>query len=387
MTLGMEVDMLRAILCVCIAAPAFGGCGSDKSSPESPPEAGYRSHLSSVGLTPHTLDYSDPAMWLCSGGSDQNECDVDLDATKLLSDKTTSVAHHVRATNPAFDCFYVYPTVNITGATNTTDFSDVSYELDPLLAQAARFNRVCEVYAPLYRQASLVQIETGDQAAVALAAGDVAEALQYYLTNLNNGRNFVIMGHSQGTMTLITAMQALVDNDPTVRSRLISALLIGAPSGWMTASTFQNIPICATAGETGCVIAYSSFDVAAPPGANALFGASGAACVNPGDITGNSSVLLSGSYFPMHVNNSLLDTPWSPPAGITTPFVLFPDKFSAQCVFGTYNYLEIMMQADQRTTPPYRNSNIESQFGLHLVDYNLPLEDLINEVELQASNM
>ena len=113
-----------------------------------------RSHLKDVGITA-PLDYNDPALWACRPGNDPNECHANLDATEILPDGSTKLVPHVRATDPKFDCFYIYPTVALSGGGNMTDFSDIRPVLDPLLGQGARFNRLCEVYAPLYRQVSL----------------------------------------------------------------------------------------------------------------------------------------------------------------------------------------------------------------------------------------
>ena len=70
-----------------------------------------RSHLADAG-TSGTLDYSDPSTWVCRPGIDQNPCYGNLDATELLPDGGRQLQKHERATDPKFDCFYVYPTVD-----------------------------------------------------------------------------------------------------------------------------------------------------------------------------------------------------------------------------------------------------------------------------------
>jgi hypothetical protein len=110
-----------------------------------------RSNLADTG-TSGSLDYSNPSLWVCRPGIDQNPCYGDLDATELWPDGGTTVIPHERDPNPKFDCFYVYPTVDLTTNGNMTDFSNIDIVLDPLNAQAARFSEMCEIYAPLYRQ-------------------------------------------------------------------------------------------------------------------------------------------------------------------------------------------------------------------------------------------
>lgn len=379
-----------------------------------------RSHLTDAG-TSGSLDYSDPALWVCRPGIDPNPCHENLDATELLPDGGRQLVAHHRAENPKFDCFYVYPTVDLTSNGNMTNLSDISLVLDPLLSQAARFSRICEVYAPLYRQVSFVptaptggtdagdggggaDASSGDAGIgglfsspmAALALQDVRDAFKYYLAHFNKGRKFVIMGHSQGSGMLAAMMQTDVDPVPAVRAQVISALLIGGGTtvapGQTTNGTFKNIPTCTKPGETGCMIAYSSYDVASPPGANALFGRSAngeVACTNPGPLAGNSGP-YQGTYFPAKINNALLQPDNQPPQDAGTPFLLYRGLFQGNCVIKNgYSYLEVTLleqPGDPRGIPPYKNAGSESLgFGLHLADYNIPLEDLIDTVTQQAA--
>jgi hypothetical protein len=66
------------------------------------------------------------------------------------------------------------------------DFANIGITLDPLLAQAARFNEVCRMYAPLYRQNGVVPGAggapmTSGMTSFALGAADVRDAFAYYL--------------------------------------------------------------------------------------------------------------------------------------------------------------------------------------------------------------
>ena len=95
---------------------------------------------------------------------------------------------------------------------------------------------------------------------------------------------------------LTQLIQMDVDDEPGLRAKLLSALLIGGnvtvPEGKLVGGSFKNIPLCSKPGETGCVIAYNSFAKEAPPASSAAFGrASGGmqvACTAPGPLAGNS---------------------------------------------------------------------------------------------------
>ena len=90
--------------------------------------------------------YAGDSLWLCRPGSAQRSVPHATTSTPPRSSPTTrsSSSHDTRRPrSPTIDCFYVYPTVDlIRSAGNHTDFTDISFELDPLLSQAARFNRV-----------------------------------------------------------------------------------------------------------------------------------------------------------------------------------------------------------------------------------------------------
>lgn len=367
-----------------------------------------RSGLTNVGVDPAPLDYTNANLWLCRPGIDANECYGDLDATAFYPDGTSEVLTHVRAADPAFDCFYVYPTVNLTGTGNTTDLSDISHVQDALLSQGARFSRICEVYAPLYRQLAIgtAGASTGDGGSVSLngdsniAYGDVKAAFNQYLSTWNKGRKFVLIGHSQGTLMLQRLMTEMfdVDSGADLRARMISALLVGGgpsvPENEAVGGTFRNIPACTAAAQTGCIVAYNSYAKEAPPPDNALFGRSNGGneivCTSPLVLARNGG-LSKGSYVPKKLNTPAFvpNAPGGTVPPFDTPYAVFPDVFHGECVRESgFHYFQVSVgtpACDQRSVAPYRNTLTEGiGFGLHVVDFNLFLDDLIEGVKLQA---
>ncbi len=373
--------------------------GQRDTAPSGPEDPIDRSHLSDVGLT-DALDYSDPALWVCRSDHESNFCHHDIDATEILSDGSYQLVPHERAEDPEFDCFYVYPTVLLTGKANQTDFSDISIVADPLYSQASRFTALCEMYAPLYRQVGLIagQPIAGSDPAVPLQ--DVKDAFAYYLEHYNQGRNFVLMGHSQGTMMLTRMMQDDLDDNPEVLSRMISALLIGGavsvPEGELAGGTFQNIPLCSAPGDTGCVVHYASYEAEYPPSANAVFGRTSEegmeiACTNPALLAGNPD-RFEAAYLRTAFGNPSFAPDDPIPEDVATPFMIYRDTFRGQCVKRDgSSYLEISVdpdEGDQRPPPPYSTTLIRTiGMGLHLVDYNLPMGDLLEMVAQQAEAM
>lgn len=383
-------------------AGAGAGAGGQASADTTPAKTKIdRSALTDVG-TDHDLDYSDPRLWLCRPGNDPDECDRNLDATELLPDGSRRKVPHVKASDPAFDCFYVYPTVKLTSAGPMTDFSAIDITLDPLLAQGARFNELCRVYAPLYRQDGVVPgaggAPTPNDSGFDLGLNDVRNAFKYYVEHLSAGRKFVLLGHSQGTGMLTGMMMQDVDNDPALRARLISALLIGGgisvPSDAAVGGTFQNIPLCTAPRQTGCVIAYNSFSAEQPPTAMSTFAhamdGNKNGCTEPAALADRAGLPYQGSYVAlMRVNASFVQDGFDKlPTDIDTPFIVYRDVLKGACKDQDgASYLEISpvtVPNDQRPPFPYHSAAIEGALGLHLVDYNIELDDLIQAVRLQA---
>lgn len=390
--------MANRLSCLALIAFALSGCGSDDPAPPAnggpPTNKIDRSGLTDLGTGP--LDYSNPNLWACLPGNDPNECYGNLDATLFASDGTTRVVKHERAKNPAFDCFYVYPTVDLTSTSNTNSFADLSHVRDALLSQGARFSSLCEVYAPLYRQQAIQAAAlVGD---ANLAFSDVEAAFDQYLTHWNKGRKFVLIGHSQGTFMLQRLITERFENDAALRAQLISALLVGGvpsvPTGQQVGGTFQNFPYCTSAGQTGCVIAYNAFAAESPPPETAFFGRGSATqetiCTTPSPLANNSG-RSRGTYLPKVLNTPTFkpDIPAGTPPAFDTPFAVFPDVFRGECVHETigatpFHYLKVTLDppaGDKRMVAPYRSTILESvAFGLHIVDYALFLDDLIEAV-------
>ena len=387
-----------------VAAACSGGDDGESSEPGSDAEAvggetfdpypGYESER-----------YADGSMWLCRPGIDRNYCTDDLDATEILPDGSRQVVEHEAAEAPEFDCFYVYPTVDLSGAPgNHTDFSEVDLELDPLYSQAARFTSLCRVFAPLYRQVTIATFGSDDsEQFLDLAYGDVLDAFKHYMAQDNDGRAFVLMGHSQGSGMLTRLVEEELDDSPELRERLISALLIGTggvfvPEGEVVGGTFANVPLCTSGDETGCVVAYTSFSTTSPPppeGGIAGEAPAGMvnACTNPAALTGGKA-RLSGAYLPLSVRQPMFANAMSSaPQGVETPFILYPDAYTAECVTSETEpgvaHLAIVVEPapdDGRDVPTLVDPVIEALgLGLHLADWNLAMDDLLDLVARQAA--
>jgi hypothetical protein len=358
-----------------------------------------------AGSATASNDYSDGKSWLCRPGR-QDACAVDLTTTVVAANGKLTVEKWSPKPDAPIDCFYVYPTVS-NDPTPNSDMNAGPEEMAVIRAQFARFGSVCRVYAPLYRQVTLTALRSGiagKPMAVdrVLSYKDVVDAWNYYLEHDNKGRGVVLIGHSQGSGVLTQLIRNEIDGKP-VQSRIVSALLLGTnlavPKGKVVGGAFQHMPLCHSTNQTGCVIAYASFRSTVPPPANSRFGrVQGenmvAACVNPAALSGGSgelhSYLAAGGS---SLGSSAEPRPWVKPAQpVNTPFVSVPGMLAAACVSNEKgSYLEITVHgnpADPRTDDIVGDVQVNGQvladWGLHLIDVNLAMGNLINIVRDQS---
>jgi DUF3089 family protein len=354
---------------------------------------------------PAKNDYAKAETWLCRPGR-HDACDVDLTTTVISANG--KLTREPWAANPKapIDCFYVYPTVSL----DTTPNSDMvagEEELSVVRVQAARFGSQCRVYAPLYRQVTLAALRAvlaGRPAAVDrnLAYNDVLDAWNYYLEHDNQGRGVVLIGHSQGSMVLTELIKHEIDGKP-IQKQLISALLLGTnlavPRDKDVGGAFQQVPLCRNSKQIGCVITYVSFRANAPPPANSRFAKVAgqdqiAGCANPAALKGGSGELHAYlSTKGSGTSAAPVVSPWSKDApAIDTPFVSVPGMLTAECVSNEKgSYLAVTVhgnpadpRTDEITGDVVRDGKVLPEWGLHLIDVNLSIGNLIDIVRDQS---
>lgn len=362
--------------------------------------------LSSAALAQDEgIDYGDINSWLCHPDNTIDLCDQDLSATVVGPDGSLTIEPWNAHENPPIDCFYVYPTTS----QDQARYSDLNpgrdEEIITAFTQAAHFKSQCRLFAPIYRQ---ITIQALMSSAGNLAANDqtnyldVVDAFNYYMEHYNQGRGFVLIGHSQGTSLLIELMRNEIDGK-SLQQQLVSAILAGnpviVPKGEDVGGTFQNIPLCRANDQIGCAINFMTYRDTIPPPATGIFGRAPSAetqagCTNPANLAGGSGELDAYLSNIGEIAQAVGPMPdWTnPPQRITTRFVKVPGLLSARCVNNeTFNYLEMTVNADPddaRTDDIrgdlYFGPQISADWGLHLVDMTIAQGNLVEIVAQQA---
>ena len=282
-----------------------------------------------------------------------------------------------------FDCFYVYPTVSRETTANS-DLQVQRAEKFAAIAQASPFSTLCRVWAPMYHQVTLDHLSlslTSSSPEMVAAYQSLVAGFDDYLAHYNHGRPIIFIGHSQGSSIMTLLLQRLVESDAALRSWLVLAIVPGGnvvvPTGSLVGGSFSSIPLCSSTGETGCVIAYSTFP--GEPPATSFFGRPGqgvslmsgqtartgvqVACVNPAALSGGSAELD-----PLFPTLGLLSTPW----------VEYPQLYSARCESaGGATWLQVTKITGKSDRRPVVTEQAGPDWGYHVDDINLTLGNLL----------
>jgi hypothetical protein len=350
------------------------------------------------------VDYANDSAWLCLPGR-EDACARPLATTALNANGYGSTGQVLPARDSKIDCFYVYPTVSRDPGINS-DLAPGLEENGTAMVQLGRFGTVCRTYAPIYRQltaAGLGHAMGGEDVrpAFATAYGDVLAAWKNFLATRNQGRPFVLIGHSQGSIHLLKLLQEEIEGKPAAK-RMLSAILLGwaveVPEGKLVGGSLKSTPLCTKTGQTGCVITYMSFRASAPPPPKSFLGRASkpgmtAGCTNPASLRGGRAALDSYWFTHSPVAPGAKPVAWSSQGEPPTPFLRTEGLVSGECRHdGQAGYLAVSENADPADARTdripgdvYIGGKLNPGWGLHLVDMNVGQGDLIRLVEAQAA--
>ncbi|HTU77608.1 MAG TPA: DUF3089 domain-containing protein [Solirubrobacteraceae bacterium] len=352
--------------------------------------------------------------WLCKPGSkitvhkgeetvrEKDPCTESLTTTVVQTDGETSEEKSRIPKNTPVNCFYVYPTVS-EQATENANLEIEDNETQVAIDQASRFSHDCNVYAPMYKQVTLTALNSGKpvtEAASVSAFLSVLGGFDEFIAKYDHGKPFVLIGHSQGSLMLEALISRVIESSPELSDLLVSAVLMGGnvlvPEGQLVGGTFQHVPACQSALQTGCVIAYSTFLKEPPEGAyfgrenSPLLGGENTGkevvCVNPTLLTqnGNAGPLLPyASTTPFPGELGLFQ---QLPTG-TTPWVSSPGEYTAQCHHENgANWLQVNPVGTAVDPDTYVEESLGPDWGLHLYDINIALGNLVKTVAIQEQS-
>lgn len=387
---GVTMKLFPCLAAVAAAFAAIPASAQPAAAPRAP----------ALPSAPPAYDTDDA--WLCLPGRAGDPCAEPLPTVSLDPAGYGPVTRSRPADAPTADCFYVYPTLSRDPSLNS-DLDAGTEERQAARDQFARFHEVCRTFAPIYRQVTLLSFAPGvTQAQVGqafdTAYGDVRSAWRQFLSQRSEGRPFILIGHSQGSIHLERLIKEEIEGKP-IAARMVSAILPGwnieVPVGGHVGGSFASTPLCMAPGQTGCVVTWVSFRHDVPPPGGALFGRAArpgmtVGCTNPARLAGSESgprpIFPQAIEFGRAIDWSRVGTP---PAR----FIRTPGLVSAACVHdGAVGYLAITVNGDPgdaRTDDIpgdlFSNGQRQSGWGLHLVDMALVMDDLIEVTRAQIA--
>ena len=139
------------------------------------------------------------------------------------------------------DTFFIYPTKYMASNEGDPDYAPLDNQqmINGIKEQYDKYigglyGESTNLYIPLYRQASFrVEAEVWKKTGNAIPSmsglpyDDIEDALDYYFENCNNGRPFILAGHSQGSALCLLALQGYFSEHPEYLDRMVAAYAIG----------------------------------------------------------------------------------------------------------------------------------------------------------------
>jgi len=332
---------------------------------------------------------AEETVWICRPGEAHDLCAGTIAGSTMPPPGEPSVPlQYTRPVNPPIDCFYLYPTQSEQPTPNS------NLDKDPpikrvVVQQARMFSSVCKVYAPMYHQVTYSGNQQFYNPDVETAYQSAKAAFEDYLANYNEGRGFIILGHSQGSAHSIRLIDEMIDNDAKLRKRFLGAITPGGnvyvPVGQNVGGMYDNVPACTNLGQLGCMVAYSMYTD--NPGPSGEFSRLDygywiypqdrpdssryeVMCVNPAELDGSDGTLLPLANF---------DYLTSVPAEETaTPWKSEPDYYHAECKRQDgAHWLNVSQIGLPGETRPNLGSLVGSGINWHVPEVNLAEGNLL----------
>lgn len=207
-----------------------------------------------------------------SGGNQRQDADTSVitDLAGEPSDyaikenwmKIPEITHEV-------DTFYLYPTSYTDESEDAKPICDIDNEKVQARArliyenQATVYEESTNVFALFYRQSNIYQVagmsnEELEEYQLQEQRTDVYAALDYYFENYNEGRPFIIAGHSQGSIMTKIVLGEYMQAHPEYYERMVAAYPIGysITSDWLKEHPY--LKFAEGADDTGVIVSWNT---------------------------------------------------------------------------------------------------------------------------------
>ncbi len=236
-----QTGILTMTVCLLLSISLMG-CG--KAEPAGTAQSGLETEAGQsgviTGLVGTPSDYSDKENWMA----------------------IPEITH-------AADTFYLYPTSYLDDSEDALPICTID---NPAVRQRAQviyenqatvFEESTNVFAPYYRQSNIYQVAGMNSQELETyqkreQRTDVYAALDYYFEHYNNGRPFIIAGHSQGSIMTKIVLGEYMAAHPEYRERMVAAYVIGysITTDWLKDHPY--LKFAEGADDTGVIVSWNT---------------------------------------------------------------------------------------------------------------------------------
>ena len=168
------------------------------------------------------------------------------------------------------DTFFIYPTEYMGFNEGDPDYAALdNTEVRNgakacYLLQASAYESSTNVFMPYYRQASLRYAgeiwKKGNADAIfsGIPYSDITSALDYYFEHCNNGRPFIIAGHSQGSAIAKLVLKKYFKEHPDYYERMVAAYVIGYSVTKDDLKAYPYLKFATGESDTGVIISWNT---------------------------------------------------------------------------------------------------------------------------------
>ncbi|MDR3190577.1 MAG: DUF3089 domain-containing protein [Lactobacillaceae bacterium] len=164
------------------------------------------------------------------------------------------------------DVFYLYPTsftgnktTNYIGTAATTKVYGAGYATK----HGDVFKETANIYAPAYRQYDAYYLMDYDlntqlQKFYSEPLEDATAAFEYYLEHYNNGRPFILAGHSQGSLVVKGLLQTYFTEHPALFDQMVATYMIGGSITQDELDANSHLKFATGATDAGVIVSYNT---------------------------------------------------------------------------------------------------------------------------------
>ena len=175
----------------------------------------------------------------------------------------------IPAAKKEVDTFFIYPTI-------VTDTDPDAPQIIPIddpvmrlgaegtyLKDAMAFEKSTNVFVPFYRQSNmaalaelredeLIEFQMQEQRT------DIYGALDYYFEHFNEGRPFILAGHSQGSIMSKIVLEEYMQAHPDYYDRMVAAYLVGFSVTKRDLKDYPHLKFAQGEDDTGVVVSWNT---------------------------------------------------------------------------------------------------------------------------------